>query len=69
MAQLFRGNLADTEFIRHQQPLPETTDELCAGAIARGGSRVEANARGDLPVGNQQDGCALAAPAPNHIAP
>src|SRR5262245_35000947 len=36
MAHLFRGNLADTEFIRRQQPLPETTDELCAVARSVG---------------------------------
>src|SRR5215475_6586170 len=36
MAHLFRGNLADTEFIRRQQPLPETTDELCAVAQSVG---------------------------------
>jgi CHAT domain-containing protein/Tfp pilus assembly protein PilF len=36
MAQIFRGNLADTEFIRRQQPLPETTDELCAVALSIG---------------------------------
>src|SRR5262249_11841888 len=33
---LFRGNLADTEFIRRQQPLPETADELCAVARSVG---------------------------------
>jgi len=36
MAPIFRGNLADTEFIRRQQPLPETTDELCAVALSIG---------------------------------
>ena len=34
--QFFRGNLADVEFIRRQQPLPETTDELCAVARSVG---------------------------------
>jgi CHAT domain-containing protein len=36
IAQFFRGNLADAEFIRRQQPLPETTDELCAVARSVG---------------------------------
>jgi CHAT domain-containing protein len=36
IAQFFRGNLADAESIRRQQPLPETTDELCAVARSVG---------------------------------
>jgi CHAT domain-containing protein/tetratricopeptide (TPR) repeat protein len=38
-AQFFRGHLANAEFIRRQQPLPETTDELCA--VARSVGAVE----------------------------
>lgn len=40
MARVFRGNLADTEFIRHQQPLPETADELCAVARSLGATET-----------------------------
>ena len=36
IAQFFRGHLADADFIRRQQPLPETTDELCAVAQSVG---------------------------------
>jgi CHAT domain-containing protein/Tfp pilus assembly protein PilF len=36
IAQFFRGHLADADFIRRQQPLPETTDELCAVARSVG---------------------------------
>jgi CHAT domain-containing protein/tetratricopeptide (TPR) repeat protein len=32
LAKLFRGNLADTQVLRRQDPLPETADELCAVA-------------------------------------
>jgi len=32
----FRGRLADVQLIRHQYPLPETADELCAVAHAIG---------------------------------
>jgi CHAT domain-containing protein/tetratricopeptide (TPR) repeat protein len=34
--KFFRGGLADVEEVRSQQPLPETTDELCAVAAATG---------------------------------
>jgi CHAT domain-containing protein len=40
MVRLFRGNLADTEFVRHQQPLPETADELCAVARSVGAAEI-----------------------------
>jgi CHAT domain-containing protein len=36
ITRFFRGGLADAEFIRRQQPLPETTDELCAVARSVG---------------------------------
>ena len=36
VAHLSRGSLTDPEFIRRQQPLPETTDELCAVARSVG---------------------------------
>lgn len=35
-SQFFRGSLADVQLIRSQQPLPETTDELCAVAQSVG---------------------------------
>ena len=38
ISRFFRGNLADVETIRSQQPLPETADELCAVARAVGAS-------------------------------
>jgi CHAT domain-containing protein len=34
--RFFRGSLADVEVVRRQQPLPETTDELCAVARSVG---------------------------------
>ena len=38
VASFFRGNLANVELIRSQQPLPETSDELCAVARSVGAS-------------------------------
>jgi CHAT domain-containing protein len=38
ITSFFRGNLADVELIRSQQPLPETSDELCAVARSVGAS-------------------------------
>ena len=38
VASFFRGNLANVELIRGQQPLPETSDELCEVARSVGAS-------------------------------
>jgi len=36
----FRGNLADVELVRRQEPLPETADELCAVARLAGSAET-----------------------------